>query len=332
MSEHDDWLARVREEILDPEREIVDPHHHLWQQRNARTYELAELWRDTSDGHNVTQTVFVECRSNYRTDGPQHLLPIGETEYVTAAARKSAEDPAQATIAGIVGRADLRLAELDEVLDAHEVAGVGLFKGIRHAGAREPHPEGLTITGGGDEGLYRDENFQAGVRRLGERGLTYDTWHFHHQNQAFCDLAKAAPNTTMILDHFGTPLGVGRYAGKQEEIFAVWQEDIAAIAACKNVIAKLGGMAMPDNGFGWHEAEQPPGSDAFVAAQQRYYDHTIECFGPDRCMFESNFPVDRLSLSYHVLWNGLKKIAANYSEAEQVMMFSGTAKKVYRLG
>ena len=121
------------------------------------------------------------------------------------------------------------------------------------------------------------------------------------------------------------------YAGRRDEVFAEWAADIARLAACDNVVAKLGGLAMPDNGFGWHTADRPPTSDEFVAAQQRYYHHTIECFGPERCMFESNFPVDRTSLSYRTLWNGLKKIAARYTADEQTAMFSGTARRVYRL-
>ena len=168
-------------------------------------------------------------------------------------------------------------------------------------------------------------------RRLGELGYTYDTWHFFHQNRDYLALARAVPETTMILDHFGTPLGVGRYAGKQQEIFPRWKEDIAAIAECPNVIAKLGGLAMPDNGFGWDSRELPPTSGEFVEAQKRYYLHTIDCFGPSRCMFESNFPVDKMSISYHVMWNGMKKIVHDFSEDEKQEMFYGTAARAYRL-
>ena len=330
MTEQDEWLAKVSEDIIDPAREIVDPHHHLWQ-RPDWTYELSELWGDTGAGHNVLQTVFLECGSNYFEDGPEHLLPVGETHYVANIARASAADDANATISAIVARADLGLPELDAVLDAHEVAGEGLFRGIRHAGACDPHPEALTIAGRAPQGLYANEAFRRGVARLGERGYSYDTWHYHHQNQDFLSLAQAVPDTTMVLDHFGTPLGVGSYANKREEIFLRWQEDIAAIAQCPNVVAKLGGLAMPDNGFGWHERDLPPSSDEFVDAQSRYYNHAIACFGAERCMFESNFPVDRLSISYPVLWNGLKKIASHYPETEQTAMFSGTARRVYRI-
>ncbi|MCP4755291.1 MAG: amidohydrolase family protein, partial [Proteobacteria bacterium] len=237
-----------------------------------------------------------------------------------------------ARIAGIVARADLTTGDLvEETLDAHETAGDGLFRGIRHAGAWEENQEALMIRVANIKDLYARKDFRQGLSVLGRRGLTYDTWHYHHQNEAYIELAQAVPDTTMILDHFGTPLGVGPYEGKREEIFEKWKKDMVRIAKCDNVVVKLGGLAMPDNGFGWHLGAVPPTSDEFVAAQKRYYLHTIECFGPNRCMFESNFPVDRLSLSYHVVWNGFKKMVADFSEDEKNMMFSGTAERVYSL-
>jgi L-fuconolactonase len=135
-----------------------------------------------------------------------------------------------------------------------------------------------------------------------------------------------------VLDHFGTPLGVGAYAGQRDNNFSTWQRDIADIAKCPTVVAKLGGLAMPDNGFGWDQRATPASSDELVAAQARYYHHAIECFGPARCMFESNFPVDKRSLPYGSYWNAMKKLAARYSADEQHAMFFGTAEKVYRLG
>jgi predicted TIM-barrel fold metal-dependent hydrolase len=330
MASRDDWLAQVRETILDPDREIVDPHHHLWD-RGGSQYLLEHLWSDTESGHKVSETMFVECRAGYLDDGPEHLRPIGETRFVTEIAEASAETPDRATIAGIVAHADLAHPALDETLNAHEDASHGLFRGIRHAGAHEPHADALRIPGRAPKGLYFDEAYRAGVARLGERGLTFDTWHYHHQNQDFVQLAKSVPGTTMVLDHFGTPLGVGPYSGRRTEIFAAWKDDIAAIAECPNVVAKVGGLAMPDNGFGWEARDTPATSDEFVAAQAPYYHHALACFGPERCMFESNFPVDRTSISYPVLWNGLKKIAANYDDAAQDQLFSGTARRTYRL-
>ena len=327
-----DWLDQVQEEVLDPGRVIVDPHHHLWERPGTGSYLLDDLRADTGSGHHVTETVFVECGAGYLQEGPEHLRPVGETAFVAAVAAESRTSPG-ARIAGIVARADLRLGAdlLGEVLDAHEAAGGGLFRGIRHAGARDDNREALTIPGSAPAGLYADPDFRAGVALLGERGLTYDTWHYHHQNADFAALAQAVPGTTMVLDHFGTPLGVGPYEGRREEIFAAWKDDIAAIAENGNVVAKLGGLAMPDNGFGWHLAERPPTSDDLVAAQGRYHRHALECFGPERCMFESNFPVDRWSLSYAVLYNAFKKMAAERPDAEQDALFAGTARRVYRL-
>ena len=207
----------------------------------------------------------------------------------------------------------------------------GRLRGIRHHAARDRRPEDLQIPGHAQPYLFGNEGFRKGLRLLAERGLTYDTWHFHHQNIDFLELARAVPECTMVLDHFGTPLGVGVYRGARDEIFNEWKKEIAAIAKCENVYAKLGGLAMPDNGFGWDKAERPPTSDVFVAAQEKYYLHTLDCFGPERCMFESNFPVDRLSISYPVLWNGLKKIARRYNGAEKHALFYGTAEKIYRL-
>jgi predicted TIM-barrel fold metal-dependent hydrolase len=327
------WLGQVNEAIIDPKRRIIDPHHHLWSAPDRGSYLLDDLWADTESGHRIEKTVFVECGAGYRDDGPEHLRPVGETEFVAEiAAASAAGGSASATIAGIVAHADLTRGEaVEEVLHAHEEAGRSLFRGIRHAGARDPYPEALTIAGRAPDGLYADDAFRQGMRVLGRLGLTYDTWHYHHQNPAFADLARAVSDTTMILDHFGTPLGVGPYRDRREEIFEAWKVDIAEIARCPNVIAKLGGLAMPDNGFGWHQRAAPPTSDEFVEAQRRYYLHTVECFGPERCMFESNFPVDKLSVSYHVLWNGLKKIVKEFSEDEQDAMFYRTAARVYRL-
>jgi len=328
-----EWLAQVTEDIVEPDRPIIDTHHHLWDTPSSwGRYVLEDLWADTGSGHNIEKTVFIDCRASYRETGPGRLKPVGETEFVLEIARASAEDPDKATISAIVSHANMLLGgDVAEVLQAHEAAGGGLFRGIRHAG---PHDDSGTLSNPGSPNPcpYGEGDFREGVRTLGRMGYTYDTWHFHHQNQDYLALARAVPETTMILDHFGTPLGVGAYAGRQDEIFEQWKKDMAAIAECPNVHAKLGGLAMPDNGFGWDQNPLPPTSDDFVEAQKRYYLHTIECFGPERCMFESNFPVDKLSISYQVMWNGMKKIVANFSESEKHGMFYGTAERVYSLG
>ena len=327
-----EWYRSVTEEIIDPDRPIIDPHHHLWSvQTMFGIYELPALWEDTQSGHNIEKTVFIDCHSNYRKEGLSKFKPVGETEYVVQVAADSATNPEHATIAAIVSHANMELGnEVEEVLNAHEEAGQGLFKGIRHAAAYDDTGT-LWNSGRPTLGPYAKPEFRAGVTKLGELGYSFDAWHFFHQNQDFLELARAVPGTSMILDHFGTPLGVGAYEGKQDQIFEQWQKDIEEIARCENVVAKLGGLAMPDNGFGWDKNAMPPTSDEFVALQERYFKHAIDCFGPERCMFESNFPVDKLSISYHVMWNGMKKIAASYTDAEQHQMFYGTAERIYRL-
>lgn len=327
------WLDQVIEPIFDETRAIIDPHHHLWERPGMSPYMLEDLWGDTSSGHNVVKTLFMECGSDYFSDGPEHLKPVGETvfvEKVAAASRKGAS-AGHPEIAGIVGHADLRGDKLDDVLDAHVDAAKGLFRGIRHALACAPEGEPLMIPGGAPKGLSEDENFRRGVKRLGARDMTYDTWHYHFQNREFAALARACPDTQMIIDHFGTPIGVGSFADKRDEVFADWQSSIAEVAACDNVAAKVGGLAMPDNGFGWMGRDLPPTSDEFVEAQGRYYTHIIECFGPDRVMFESNFPVDKFSLSYQVYWNGVKKIVKGFSEDEKNAMCAGTAARIYKV-
>lgn len=325
------WLASVQEDIIEPDRRIIDPHHHLW--RTGIVYQVEDLWKDTESGHNVEKTVFVDCSAEYRTDGPEHLKCLGETEFVWEQAKRSRGGTnGEATIAAIVSNADLTLGEaVGEVLDQHVDLGQGLFRGIRLAAARDPYPESLVLPGWAQEGLYALPAFRRGMRALADRGLSYDAWHYHHQNRDFLAMARAVPSTQIVLDHFGTPLGVGPYASMRDEIFEQWKVDMKEISRCENVVAKLGGLAMPDNGFGWDKRDFAPSSDEFVEAQQRYFMHTIDCFGPDRCMFASNFPVDKLSIAYPVLYNGFKKLVADFSEDEKDAMFYRTAERIYRL-
>ncbi|MCB1671357.1 MAG: amidohydrolase family protein [Gammaproteobacteria bacterium] len=331
------WLALVEEEILEPERPIIDPHHHLWKQGLGFDYLLDEFRQDTGSGHNVRKTVFVECHAFYDRDAPRHLRSLGETRTIAGLAQQTAaSDQGNPQLAAIVGHVDLALAGksqslLREVLEQHLAAGRGLLRGIRHIGAHDRNADRFFITPRSPSYLYGKEPFRQGLRILAELGLTFDAWHYHHQNQDFLELAQAVPECTLILDHFGTPLGVGNYRGCRDEIFQQWKEDIRAISRCPNVYAKLGGLAMPDNGYDWHKRERPPDSDEFVSTQKRYYLHTIDCFGPERCMFESNFPMDRYSLSYQVLWNGFKKMVADFCDQDRHALFYGTAERVYRL-
>lgn len=322
-----EWLDSVREEIIEPERPIVDPHHHLWPKGAGLGYGLDDLHADIDSGHNIVRTVFVECGAAYDTSLPPHLASTGETRFVAGESRR---DPRH-IIGGIVAKADLRRDDLGDILDAHQSEAGKLLKGIRDALSHALHPESLTIPGRATKDLYADASFRRGVAALSARGLTYDSWQYHHQAREFLELARAVPQTTMVLDHFSTPLGVGPYENRRDEIFRQWKIDMSEIATCPNVVVKLGGLAMPDNGFGWNTAATPATSDDVVRVQAPWYEHTIECFGPERCMFESNFPVDRFSLSYHVFWNAAKKFVSSFSEPEKDAMFRGTATRVYRL-
>lgn len=326
----DDWLAQVREDVIDPDREIVDPHHHLWNGPRI-LYDVEEFRADACDGHNVAQTVFVDCHSNYRSDGLDYLKVVGETEFAAAAANRLAEAGPKPRLSAIVAHADLRHPLLPEILDAHEAAGGGLFRGIRQAAACDPEPAHLSIPGRAPRGLYLDTDYQRGAALLGKRGLTVDAWHFHHQNDDFIAFAKAVPGTRIILDHFSTPLGVGPYAGQRDAIFERLKRDLERIADCPNVYAKLGGLAMRDNGYDWDTRPKPLTSDEYVNVYGAYFHHTIACFGANRCMFESNFPMDRRSISYRSLWNAYKKIAAAYPEKDQRRLFAETAREVYSL-
>ena len=326
------WLAQVNEPVLEPELPICDPHHHLWDFPNSR-YLLDELLLDTGSGHNVVSTVFVECGSMYRADGPAPLKCVGETEFVNGIAAMSASGGYGAIRAckGIVGLADLNLGErVGAVLDAHMAVG-DRFKGIRHAAGWDASDQVRKSHTNPTRGMLLDKTFRQGFRELGKRGLSFDAWLYHPQIPELTDLARAFPDTTIILDHFGGPLGIGPYEGKGAEVFALWKRSITELAKCPNVVAKLGGIAMPINGFGFHKRERPATSDELVAAGGDYYRHAIDCFGPERCMFESNFPVDKASCSYRTLWNAFKKIAASASNTEKAALFHDTAVRVYRL-
>jgi predicted TIM-barrel fold metal-dependent hydrolase len=322
----------MMEEILEPERPICDPHHHLWD-HPGRRYLLDELLADTGSGHNVVATVFVECMSMYRASGPQETRPVGETEFVNGIAAMSASGGFGSTriASGIVSFADLALGErVGAVLDAH-LAASPRFRGIRHAAGWEASDQVRNSHTNPPPGLLGDARFRRGFAELAPRGLTFDAWLYHPQLPELTDLAKAFPDTTIILDHFGGPLGIGPYTGRRAEVFAAWKAAIRALADCPNVVVKLGGLVMPLNGFGFHKREQPIGSVELAEATRDWYLHTIECFGVARCMFESNFPVDKVSVSYRVLWNSFKRLTANFSAAERAALFHDTAVRVYQL-
>ncbi|HEV8143593.1 MAG TPA: amidohydrolase family protein [Methylomirabilota bacterium] len=336
-SKNHEWLALTKEEPLDPGLRICDPHHHLWDQQPARVaprYLLDEILEDAGAGHNVVSTVFIECGAMYKPDGPDALRPLGEIEFVNGIAAMSASGIYGKTrvAAAIIGTANLRLgASVADVLDAQIAAGGGRFRGIRRAAAWDADPNVPSHRTNPGPGLFQRDDFCAGFAQLAPRRLTFEAWCYHRQIPDVTALARAFPVTTIILNHFGGPLGVGAYAGKAQEVYAAWRTSISELATCPNVVAKLGGINMEMNGFGWHERSRPPSSQELADATRHYYEFTIEKFGADRCMFESNFPVDMVTCSYTVLWNSFKRLTSGASAAEKAALFHDTAARVYRL-
>lgn len=338
-------------DIIDPELPIIDPHHHLWDRRSlpvagvgahafVRVIELSPLYlldqllADMRSGHNVVATVFLECGAFYRADGPAALRPVGETEFVNGVAAMGASGlygPVR-PCAGIVGHADLLLGDLvAPVLEAHLAASPARFRGIRHSPAHDPDPDVLGVLQRNPPGLLADARFRDGLRTLARHGLSYDCWLLAPQLPELVAMAQAVPDLTIICDHLATPLGVASHAGQRDAGFGEWARQIAALAACPNVVMKLGGLAMPFGGFASFMAD-PMASAAQLAEEWRPWIETaVTAFGAERCMFESNFPVDRGTCDYATLWNAFKLLSAGASEAEKTALFSGTAARVYRL-
>jgi predicted TIM-barrel fold metal-dependent hydrolase len=319
------------ETAIDPDLPICDSHHHLWE-RPPRDYLLGELLDDIQSGHNVVTTVAVECRYSYRQAGPDELRPVGETEFLDKVAYQVGADPVIKTrvAAAIVAHTNLTLGDnAAAVLEAHRAASPGRFRGIRHSTIWDASG---ALRSDAPPGLLGDSQFRRGFARLGKLNLSFDAWLYYPQLPELVDLARAFPQVTIILDHIGAPLGVGPYTGKRDEVFQVWSRGIAALASCPNVFVKLGGVGSLRSGYDWHERLVKPSSVELAAALRPYFEWCIEKLGADRCMFESNFPVEKLSTSYVNLWNSFKRITENYSAGERAALFHDTAARVYRIG
>jgi len=333
-----DWLALTQEPILEPDLPICDPHHHFWDFRTARIpyqrYLLHELAADMQSGHNVRSTVFIEARAMYRAEGPEEMRPIGEVEFVQGLAAASASGlygPGRAA-ASIVGHANLLLGDrVAPVLEALKAASPNRFRGIRHSVTWDPHPEVENTAAHRMQAQLANDQFRAGARVLARMGLTLEGWLYFPQLPELAEFARAIPNLQIILNHIGGLIRTGPYAGKDDEVFATWRRGVTAVAECPNVTIKLGGMGMPRTGFDWHTRASPIGSEELAAAMAPYMNFCIEKFGPNRCMFESNFPVDKVSFSYHVMYNAFKRLSQGYSVNERTAMFHDTAVRTYRV-
>ncbi|MCM2292638.1 amidohydrolase family protein [Allorhizobium sp. BGMRC 0089] len=328
------WLALRREEPLFPQLPIVDAHHHLWD-RPGQRYLFAELLDDANQGHNVLATVFIQSRSMYNSDeADPSLRPIGEVEFANGIAAQSASGVYSRlrACAGIIGFCDLMQPERAEaILDRLVAAGGGRFRGVRNQTAWHEDAAISSNPIPPVKGLLLEEKFRTSASLLGQRGFTLDVWVYHTQLDEVYALARHCPDTMIILDHLGGPLGVGPYAGRREEVFAEWAASMTQIANLPNVFVKLGGLAMRVGGFEFHSEPVPPSSELLAKAWAPYFERVIELFGPKRCMFESNFPVDKGMVSYGVLWNAFKRMTQSYSEAERLDLFFTTAARVYAL-
>jgi len=326
------WLAKRTEEIIEPGLPIIDPHHHLWD-RGVR-YLFDELLSDIDSGHNILSTVFLQCDSMYNVDVDPLMAPVGETEFVNGIAAMSASGlyGTARVCAGTVGFVHLTEgSRVGPVLDAHMRAGGERFKGVRHCSVWDADASIKSTPMDFPKDLLLDPRFREGFALLGPRGLSFDAWLYHTQIPDLTNLAHAFPDTTIVLDHVGAPLGIGAYAGRRDEVFSDWKRHIEALARCPNTVVKLGGLGMHVFGFGFDQRESPASSEELAQAWRPYVETCIQIFGPNRCMFESNFPVDKRSCSYATLWNAFKRLASGYSESEKSQLFCGTAHRVYRL-
>jgi L-fuconolactonase len=333
-----DWHALTSEPTLEPELPICDPHHHFWDRRAERIpyqrYLLDELAADMHSGHNVRSTVFIECRSMYRADGPVEMRPVGEVEFVQGLAAASASGlygPGRAA-AAIIGHANLNLGErVTPVLEALQAASPNRFRGIRHSVTWDPHPEVENTAAHKIQGQLASDQFRAGARVLARMGYSLEAWLYHPQLPELAAFAKAVPELTIVLNHVGGLLRTGPYANRNDEVMATWRNGIAAVAACPNVVVKLGGLGMTRTGFDWHTRNKPIGSEELAASMGPILTYCIEQFTPARSMFESNFPVDKVSFSYNVMYNAFKRLSKGYSASERAAMFHDTAARIYRI-
>jgi len=349
-----DARERAVEAIIEPSLPIVDPHHHLWVipestvtalldsegqferglGRVARThgrYLLDDFLADATSGHNVQASVFLEAGAMYRATGPVEMRSVGEVEFANGVAAMGASElfGKVQVCAGIVGYADLNIGDaVEEVLLAHVRAGNGRYRGVRNSTCYDPDPR---ILGGGQAHTLLDKQFRAGFRQLGKLGLSFDAYLLEPQLPELIDLANTFPDTQIILDHLGTPVGIGAYAGKRDERFPIWRNHIRAAAKCGNIVIKLGGLATALPGFASWMSNPSFTSEQLAAEWKPYIETAIDAFGVHRCMFESDFPVASATASYVVIWNTFKRIAAGASHSEKAELFSGTARRVYRL-
>lgn len=327
-----EWIGQCHEPALDPDLPIVDPHHHLWDDERGR-YQLDEFFQEiASSGHNVVATVYAQFKAMYRVDGPESLHPVGEVEFANglAAVSASGRHGKIRLCEGIIGHADMLLGDkVRSVLEALVAAGNGRLSGIRHGAQWD---DGVVAHGKVFPPRYMllDPQFSRAFAHLAPLGLSFDAWMFYSQLPDLMDLLRKFPNTTVVLDHVGGALGLPPHIDR-DHVFSIWRQNIRELSRFPNLNVKLGGLGMPYTGWYYHLADKPPGSESLAVDWRPYIETCIEAFGPQRCMFESNFPMDKQSCSYAVLWNAFKRITLGCSAHEKAALYHDTAVRVYRL-
>lgn len=327
-----DWLALQAEEALDPLLPIIDPHHHLWQFPD-KSYRSADLLDDLASGHNVRATVFIECETCYRTSGPPEMGSLGEVEFVLKEIDAAGKTGSPIRVAAaMAGHANLLLGgRVTPVLEGLISSSGSRVRSIRNIGVWHADPTVRASVATPPPHLLMDARFREGLSRLAPLGLGFDAWMIHTQLDELCSLAGAFPETRMVLNHVGGPLGIGPYRDKRDEVFLHWRDCVQKLARYPNVHIKLGGFGMSLFGFDFYKQPWPPSSAEVAGVIRPYVETCVEAFGAQRCMFESNFPVDKGNVAYGVLWNAFKRVAAQASATEKARLFHDTAADFYRI-
>jgi predicted TIM-barrel fold metal-dependent hydrolase len=333
MGELDRWTAGRAEPALEPDLEIIDAHHHAWDDHRGR-YAYDELLADLRSGHNVVATVFVEAGAAYRMDGPTELQPVGEVEFAIALAKRAATDaPGTPRLCdAIIGHANLMLGDrVEDVLATLIRAGEGRLRGVRHGLTWDSGPASKFSRRQTPPHQMRDRAFRKGFARLQSLDLSFESWLFYPQLPDLIELMRDVPDANVVIDHVGGVLGLPPHNGSRRDVFNVWRGHIRALATFPGLTIKLGGLGMLYSGWDYHLRDIPPTSTELATAWRPYIETAIEAFGPDRCMFESNFPEDKQSTSYGALWNAFKRLTEGVSRRDRAALFRDTAARVYRL-
>ncbi len=332
---NEEWLAKQQQEKpLFADLPIIDTHHHLWDLKGYR-YLIDEYAADIASGHNVVASVFCECSTMWRANGPTEMRPVGEVEFVLgqgAISRSGKFGPADVAM-GIIGFADLTLgAVVEEVLTAEVASANGRLVGIRSEANWDADPAIGNSPTASWKHMLLDDKTQQGIRKLQSVGLPLDIWVYHPQLADVVAVADRNPDLTIVLNHCGGPIGYGAYAGQLKETFAMWQRSIQEVAKRPNVVCKVGGILSRSATFNYVEAALPPTSEELASIWTPWFSTCFEALGMQRCLYESNFPVEKLGTSYAVLLNVFKRILSSFSEDERQAFFAGNASRIYKLG